>query len=210
MLLEHRVWPSLPHSSSSFLRRRLLGGPFSFSVSLHSSTFQLYRSDIHLLLLSTLFSPVFFHFSCIFQLPNRPTHAPALSSSRRSESVMSANNRASLLANLRTGGVRSMSSNVPQTAAPTVTSFQLPDAPMTAAPGGSFNDNMYSFFAPNQAQMQQQAQMYQMQVLQAEIMKMQVSFQLNFPFAFVRSPVVQTLFCSRFLPFISSILTPYL
>ncbi|KLO04833.1 hypothetical protein SCHPADRAFT_947403 [Schizopora paradoxa] len=87
---------------------------------------------------------------------------------------MSANNRASLLANLRTGGVRSASSNVPQTAAPTVTSFQLPDAPMTAAPGGSFNDSMYSYLAPNQVQMQQQAQMYQMQMLQAEIMKMQI------------------------------------
>lgn len=50
---------------------------------------------------------------------------------------------------------------------------------MTAAPGGSFNDSMFSYLAPNQAQMQQQAQMYQMQVLQAEIMKMQVSLQLD-------------------------------
>jgi hypothetical protein len=84
---------------------------------------------------------------------------------------MSANNRASFLANLRTGGVRSSSNTLPQTAAPTVTSFNIPDvAPMTAALGGSFNQMF-----PTQAQAQAaQARAFQMQLMQAEIMRLQV------------------------------------
>lgn len=82
---------------------------------------------------------------------------------------MSTNNRASLLAGLRTGGVRSTSGAVPQTAAPTVTSFPRQEMPMTAAVGGSFNQ-MYA-----QAQAQAQAQAFQMQMMQMEIMRLQVS-----------------------------------
>ena len=82
-------------------------------------------------------------------------------------------NRASLLANLRTGGVRSVSGNMPQTAAPNVQSFNIPDGPMTAAVGGSFNTG-YNGYNDGQAQMQ----MYQMQmqVLQNEYVKLQVRF----------------------------------
>ena len=88
---------------------------------------------------------------------------------------MANSNRASLLAGLRTGGVRS-SSGIPQTAAPYVQSFNVPDAPMTAAVGGSFNA-AYNPYAD--AQMQQ-AYQHQMQALQTEFLKLQVRFCSSF------------------------------
>ncbi|KAH8113413.1 hypothetical protein DFH11DRAFT_1510627 [Phellopilus nigrolimitatus] len=83
---------------------------------------------------------------------------------------MSSNNRASLLAGLRTGGVRSSMNSIPHSAAPSVSSFQRQDMPMTAAAGGSFNQ-MYP--AQAQAQAQAQTQAFQMQIVQMEIMRLQ-------------------------------------
>lgn len=88
---------------------------------------------------------------------------------------MSSNNRASLLAGLRTGGVRQVG-QVPQTAAPNVSSFPRQDMPMTAAIGGSFNQ-MYSGQA--QAQLQAQQQAIQMQMMQMEIMRLQALQQVQ-------------------------------
>lgn len=89
---------------------------------------------------------------------------------------MSSNNRASLLAGLRTGGVR-QSAQVPQTAAPTMTSFPRQDMPMSAAIGGSFN-HIYSGQA--QAQLQARQQAIQLQMMQMELMRLQVLFFLLF------------------------------
>ena len=92
---------------------------------------------------------------------------------------MSSNNRASLLAGLRTGGVRQPSQLMPQTAAPNVSSFGHLDMPMTAQINGSFNPIL-----PAQAQAQarvqaqqaqQQQQAFQMQMMQMEILRLQVS-----------------------------------
>ena len=88
---------------------------------------------------------------------------------------MSSNNRASLLAGLRTGGVR-QSAQVPQTAAPTMTSFPRQDMPMSAAIGGSFN-HIYSGQA--QAQLQARQQAIQLQMMQMELMRLQVLFFLT-------------------------------
>ena len=90
---------------------------------------------------------------------------------------MSSNNRASLLAGLRTGGVR-QSAQVPQTAAPTMTSFPRQDMPMSAAIGGSFN-HIYSGQA--QAQLQARQQAIQLQMMQMELMRLQVLF-FSYPF----------------------------
>ncbi|THH11548.1 hypothetical protein EW145_g603 [Phellinidium pouzarii] len=83
---------------------------------------------------------------------------------------MSSNNRASLLAGLRTGGVRSSLNQMPQTAAPNVSSFPRLDLPMSASVGSSFNQ-MYP--AQAQAQVQAQQQAFQMQMMQMEIMRLQ-------------------------------------
>lgn len=84
------------------------------------------------------------------------------------------NNRASLLAGLRTGGVRSTTNPLPQSAAPTVSSFNIPqmhpEAPMTAAPGATFG--MSQLQTPAYAQ----NQLLQMQMMQYEIMRLQVCF----------------------------------
>ena len=83
------------------------------------------------------------------------------------------NNRASLLAGLRTGGVRSTTNPLPQSAAPTVSSFNIPqihtEVPMTAAPGGTFG--IPQLQTPAYAQ----NQLLQMQMMQYEIMRLQVS-----------------------------------
>lgn len=82
---------------------------------------------------------------------------------------MSVNNRASLLAGLRTGGVR-QPAQMPHTAAPNVTSFPRTELPMTASINGSFG-HMQSAHAQAQAQAQQQA--LQMQMMQMEILRLQ-------------------------------------
>ncbi|TDL29313.1 hypothetical protein BD410DRAFT_833639 [Rickenella mellea] len=83
---------------------------------------------------------------------------------------MSTNSRAHLLANLRTGGVRSANIQIPHTAAPSVSAFHIPDqAPMTAAVNGSFQQP----YPQSQAQVQAQAQVFQMQMMQMEIMRLQ-------------------------------------
>lgn len=85
---------------------------------------------------------------------------------------MSTSNRASLLANLRTGGVRSTTNPVPQTAAPHITAFQhVEQYPMTAALHGSFAP-MYSVQAS-------QNQAFQMQAMQMEILRLQVCSPLS-------------------------------
>ena len=86
---------------------------------------------------------------------------------------MSANNRASLLAGLRTGGVRQPGQMMPQTAAPNVSSFGHLDMPMTAAVNGSFNPILPAQQAQRAQQQQQQA--FQMQMVQMEILRLQVS-----------------------------------
>lgn len=100
---------------------------------------------------------------------------------------MSNNNRASLLAGLRTGGVR-QPNQMPYSAAPTVSSFPRQDIPMTASVAGSFNQ-MHSAQAQAQAQAQQQA--FQMQMMQMEIMRLQVSLPFQPPDCHQISP----LFC---------------
>lgn len=87
---------------------------------------------------------------------------------------MSSNNRASLLAGLRTGGVR-QPSQMPLTAAPNVTSFPRAEFPMTASIGGSFNQIIPpQAHAHSQAQAQAQQQAFQMQMMQMEILRLQV------------------------------------
>ncbi|KAL5530646.1 hypothetical protein ACEPAF_6904 [Sanghuangporus sanghuang] len=86
---------------------------------------------------------------------------------------MSSNNRASLLAGLRTGGVR-QPSQMPFTAAPSVTSFPRAELPMTASIGGSFNQIIPpQAHAHSQAQAQAQQQAFQMQMMQMEILRLQ-------------------------------------
>ena len=81
-------------------------------------------------------------------------------------------NRASLLAGLRTGGVRSTSLGMPQTAAPTVTSFApMDNGPMSAALAGAFPN--YAVPPPT-ALNAQDAQVLQLQLMQMELARMQV------------------------------------
>lgn len=88
------------------------------------------------------------------------------------------NNRASLLAGLRTGGVRSTTNPLPQSAAPTVSSFNIPqmrpEVPMTAAPGATFG--IPQLQTPAYAQ----NQLLQMQMMQYEIMRLQVCVSTEF------------------------------
>ena len=106
---------------------------------------------------------------------------------------MSSNNRASLLAGLRTGGVR-QPSQVPQTAAPNVSSFSHLDMPMTASVNGGFNVLSAQAQAQARAQVQQQ-QALQMQMMQMEILRLQVCICLFIVFPITRptlSRIVRT------------------
>jgi hypothetical protein len=122
--------------------------------------------------------------------------------------VSQQNNRASLLAGLRTGGVRSTSANVPHTAAPGAT-FNFPrfaphdeeseynsepqdiyvpnrirQGPITSAVDGTrflYQQSASSQINPNAPPFTpsvnvQQAQSFQMQMMQMEILRLQVSF----------------------------------
>ncbi|KAI5117504.1 hypothetical protein M0805_009673 [Coniferiporia weirii] len=89
---------------------------------------------------------------------------------------MSSNNRASLLAGLRTGGVRSTTNPFPHTAGPNATSFPRQELPMSASVGGSFNQ-LYP--AQAQAHVQAQQQAFQMQMMQMEIMRLKALQQVQ-------------------------------
>lgn len=86
--------------------------------------------------------------------------------------MSNSSHRASLLAGLRTGGVRSTTNPLPHTAAPTVTSFPRAEMPMSASFNGSFGQ--LNSVQAQQVQIQAQQQALQMQMMQIEIMRLQV------------------------------------